>query len=120
MEKTAIKWTLILMTIISLLSVFIDYRFALGVVLGTVFSLIHYFVLNKNVNSILNNEKTFTSKLGSYFIRLFILAIPLYLSIRFDSLFNIYGAFIGLLLLKISLVVSTIFVENRNNNDRIY
>ena len=72
MEKMAVKWTIIQMIVIAIASSFVNFRFALGIVLGGIFSLIHFFVLSKNVSSILNNEKTSTAKVGFLLIRMLI------------------------------------------------
>ena len=120
MEKMAVKWTIIQMIVIAIASSFVNFRFALGIVLGGIFSLIHFFVLSKNVSSILNNEITSTAKVGSLLIRMLILAFPLMISYKYGEIFNIYGVFFGLMLHKISIIASTIFVEISNNNDKIY
>ena len=120
MEKMAVKWTIIQMIVIAIASSFVNFRFALGIALGGIFYIIHFFVLSKNVSSILNNEKTSTAKVGSLLIRMLILAFPLMISYKYGEIFNIYGVFFGLMLHKISIIASTIIIEISNNNDKIY
>ena len=117
MEKMAVKWTIIQMIVIAIASSFVNFRFALGSAFAAFSS---FFVLSKNVSSILNNEKTSTAKVGSLLIRMLILAFPLMISYKYGEIFNIYGVFFGLMLHKISIIASTIFVEISNNNDKIY
>jgi len=105
MDKKVYKITSLLAISLGLISLFINYQFALGVILGYVFSMIYLFTLEKsyaNLNS--DYEINFFHYL-LVIVRYILLALPMLIACLLPQVFNVFGAFVGLILFKVSLLI---------------
>lgn len=100
----------ILATILSLLSCLVDFRIGVGIMLGSVFSILNFIMVVFAFSKVMDYRST--SKLSvftSFLFRMIVLAIPLALGIFLPNLVNIYGAVAGILLNKIVMYIDSIF-----------
>ena len=90
-----------------------------GIILGTIFSLIHYTVLQSFFTSILAVRQFNVGRFVLYFLGNFgIFAIPLYIGCVYPDLVNVFGAAFGLTTHNIYIYVSTLMQSYFNRKER--
>jgi len=102
--KRNLRRAFIICAVVSLICVFINWRISTGVLLGFLATIIYAWLLEQSVDRQLNGEKGF-SVLISKIVRLGILALALYVGLKYSGSFNVFGVFFGEMSLKISLLV---------------
>lgn len=110
MNKNLYLISAILGIVASVCCYFINWQISTGIILGIIFSLIYFLILNK---SYLINEDGTLSK-GSivlFLLRMIVIAIPLLISCLLPNIFNIFGAFGGVMLFRIVMII--VFFKNR-------
>ncbi|MEG0240576.1 hypothetical protein [Anaerorhabdus sp.] len=98
--KSTIKPTMVLSGIIMVVGLFFNYRFSLGVLLGTSVSVLHLMRLEGNITQGLDSKKKLGGWIFMFLTDLIMLAIPLMLAVMLPQIFDLIGAAVGLLLNK--------------------
>ncbi|MEG0077152.1 ATP synthase subunit I [Anaerorhabdus sp.] len=98
--KSTIKPTMVLSGIIMVVGLFFNYRFSLGVLLGTSVSVLHLMRLERNITQGLDSKKKLGGWIFMFLTDLIMLAIPLMLAVMLPQIFDLIGAAVGLLLNK--------------------
>ncbi|SJZ39697.1 ATP synthase subunit I [Anaerorhabdus furcosa] len=96
-----IKPTLILCGVVMVIGLFFGYRFSLGVLVGTIISILHLYRLERNITLGLENKKKIGGWIFMFLTDLILLAIPLMLAVVLPQFFDFIGAAVGLLLNKV-------------------
>lgn len=112
MSKT-IKPTIILCGIGMVIGLFFDYRISLGLLLGTIVSILHLAKLEQNITAGLSNNRKVGGWIFMFVIDLVILAIPFVLAILLPQVFNLFGVAIGLLLNKVVIYGMNLFGKEK-------
>lgn len=97
----------IALIVVTAVAAIIDWRVAIGIILGYLFSLVHSWVLKLRFGS-LNPTRV---KLGAYLGVLFgliVLAIPMLIAMLLPQFVHFFGVFIGLVYQKYTLYVQAI------------
>lgn len=112
MSKT-IKPTVILCAVGMIIGFLFDYRISLGLLLGTIVSILHLAKLEQNITAGLSNNRKVGGWIFMFMIDLVILAIPFVLAIVFPQVFNLFGVAIGLLLNKVVIYGMNLFGKEK-------
>ena len=105
MNKILYLISFIVSLLASLICLFIKWQISTGIILGTVFSLIYFFLLNKSYSIDENGNLNKGNPLG-FFLRIIIIALPLLISCLLPNYFNIFGAFGGVMLFRIVMMIT--------------
>lgn len=109
MKKNLFVICAIVSLLVSIVCYFIKWQIATGIILGTLFSLLYFFVLNlsfkMNADGTINRG---SALLG--ILRLFIIAMPLFIAFMLPEVFNIFGAFAGVMIFRIIMMIA-FFIE---------
>lgn len=117
LSKQTLKISIIILIIGLIVGFLLDISVVIGIILGTIFSYIHLWLIKSSVFK-MTSEVKIPFSFTSYLLRMLVLAFPLYLGYRFEFV-NILAVAVGLLNIKVSLILGTIFVEIGENNDKI-
>jgi hypothetical protein len=100
----------------ALSSVFLSFRFSLGILLGGLISIVNFYWLEQDLKRVFQKlmEGSKSSAFFKYFIRFAVTAVVLYFIISADIV-NVIGLLIGLSLVMINIVF-TVFVVNLKKN----
>ena len=81
-----------------------NWTISTGIIIGLLSSLIYFFLLNKTYKI---NEDGSISKGGiiAFFLRIIILALPLLIACLLPNIFNIFGAFGGVMLFRFVMII---------------
>ncbi len=81
-----------------------------GLVLGTVFSVINFILIGQTLPLRIgkSKRKTFLLSLGSIFCRYVLLAVPVFVAVKFAD-FNLVAAILGLFMIQIVILADHIF-----------
>lgn len=109
MKKNLFIVSGILGIIASAIGVFFALNIGLGILLGTVFSLLYFYLLNISYKVDENGNLSRGSGLG-YLLRMIVIAVPLLLSCLLPNIFNVFAAFGGIMLFRIIMFI-TFFKE---------
>ena len=104
MNKTIYLYSGIISIVTSAVCAFFNYRISLGIIIGALSSFVYFYILNMNFKI---NEDGNISKGGilGYVVRLIVLALPLLVSCLLPNVFNIFGAFAGIMLFRIIMII---------------
>jgi len=85
---------------------------AKGIVLGTCFSIINFFLMGKSIPKILGRSRTKASAVGfmSILLRYFFLAIPLVIGMKYVS-FNFVAVVVGIFAIQIVMLVDHLAIK---------
>ena len=85
---------------------------AKGIVLGTCFSIINFFLMGKSIPKILGRSRTKASAVGfmSILLRYFFLAIPLVIGMKYAS-FNFVAVVVGIFAIQIVMLVDHLAIK---------
>ena len=110
MKTKIYVYTTIIALLISGVAMFIDYRFSLGVLLASAFSVINLYLLSMTMKAVLKNGDPNGVGLfmGVNIIRFGLLALVIFIAIKNPQIFNIFGVTLGFTLFLISLFVDGI------------
>ena len=110
MKTKIYVYTTIIALIISGVAMFIDYRFSLGVLLASAFSVINLYLLSMTMKTVLKNGDPSGMGLfmGVNIVRFGLLALVIYVAIKNPEIFNIFGVTLGFTLFLISLFIDGI------------
>lgn len=113
MNKEIYLYSGILTVIASVICAYFNWTIATGIIIGALSSFIYFYILNLNFKI---NDDGNISKGGvlGYFIRIIVLALPLLVSCLFPKYFNIFGAFGGIMLFRIVMIVM-FFIKKGDN-----
>lgn len=102
--KKTLKPTIIVSCLLSIVFLFVNFKYSISILVGTLFSILHLFKLEKDIDSLLANR---VSK-GSYFrfmLNMLILMCPFILTVIFPESLDFIGCFIGLVINKVIFYV---------------
>lgn len=101
--------TAVLAIVLSGICFFIDYRISLGILLAGSFSLLNMFLLSVTMKQAMSDKLGGQGLLmGGSFIRFALLIGVLYIAVRNQQLFSVYGLLIGFTLFMIALVIDAL------------
>lgn len=92
----------IIVLVLALLLLFLDYKISLGVILGFIFSVLNYRLIEYRYMNM--DAYNALSILGSL-ICILLLGIPLLISFLLPNIFSYIGVMIGLLVIKVKLII---------------
>lgn len=102
--KTTFRYSLIIISIIAAVFLFLDFRVSLGMFLGLLSFYLYLNIMTFNMTSLLNGRKASKGILVLvHILDLLILILPLLLASLLPNLFNIFGVFTGLMINRILL-----------------
>ena len=104
----------LILGIIILLFVIVDYKIALGILIGFLFALINKKLLTYRINHLMESKKVSLLARFGGFISILLLSIPLLLSFLYPNILSWIGAFIGLLFDKLFLYLKTFIGVNHD------
>lgn len=95
--------------LIAILLVVIDYRITCGMILGLICYRLYYILLTMSIEDQIDVPSEVKARnIGAVALRLLLLAFPLLVSFVIPELFNVWGAFLGLLAFKITVYAYSI------------
>lgn len=104
MNKHIYLISLLVSIIASLICLFFDWKISLGIILGVISSFIYFYALNKSYK--LNDDGTINrGGFILFIVRILIIAFPLLIACLLPNVFNIFGAFGGVMLFRIVMIV---------------
>ena len=76
-----------------------------GLILGTVFSIINFIIMGEILPLRIgrSNNKTFLLSLGSMFFRYILLAVPLFIAVKFEQ-YNIISVIFGIFMIQLFIL----------------
>lgn len=92
----------LIVVLLALLFLFLDYKISLGIILGFIFSMLNYRLIEYRYKNM--DTYNIWSILGSL-ICILILGVPLLISFLLPNIFNYIGVMIGLLIIKTKLII---------------
>lgn len=103
MNKNIYLYSGILAVIVSLICAYFNWRISTGIIIGVLCSFVYFYTLNESFKI---NEDGSVSKGGllGFFIRIVLIAFPLLVACLFPNIFNIFGAFGGVMLFRIVMI----------------
>jgi len=108
MEKKVLKLSITITLIMSILALFVNYKFTLGLLCGQIFFIFYLLILSYVMNRRLQGRNddiwTILLKIG----RISLLGIPMLLAFLFPNIFDIFGAFIGVMMFKICTIIEAL------------
>lgn len=108
-EKKYFLWTLLIAGIMSIVSLLVDYRISLGIVIGTLASLVNYGLLTLQMTMIVLNQQMNVIRFAiGYLIRFACLFIPLLFAVYRPEICNVWAVFVALMLFKVVMYVEGI------------
>lgn len=109
MNRKIYLYSGILSIIASVICAYFNWRISTGIIIGVICSFLYFYVLNENFK-IDENGKISKGGIFGYFIRIALLALPLLVACLFANIFNIFGAFGGVMLFRIVMIIM-FFIE---------
>ena len=103
-----------ILLVIILIAMLINYRIALGIILGYIFYLIYQYLLEKRVDYILKAKEVNFLSYISNILSLVILALPFLISLLFPKVFHWSGALIGMMFVKIYMYINSFIGVNND------
>jgi hypothetical protein len=96
--------------------IFMPYRFALGMLLGSLISIVNFYWLGRDLRKVFSrlSGRATSSVMFKYYIRFVVTAITLYFIISGD-LVDIIGLLIGLSTVVIAMVLTTVVAYSKKN-----
>lgn len=120
MKKQVVHLTLLSMLILSLLFLIWDYRWSIGIVVGTLTSLLNLLILTWYCTGILKDRSGGGVQFGMFsLVRIAILSIPLAIAGAFPQTMNIFTVALGLLLLRICILIDEFKVRRQEKKNDI-
>lgn len=113
MKKEIILYSGVVSLLASAICFYFDWRISTGIIIGVLSSFIYFYILNMNFKI---NEDGNISKGGilGYFIRIIVLALPLLIACLFPNVFNIFGAFGGIMLFRLVMIIMFFIKKGEN------
>lgn len=96
--------------------IFMPQRFALGMLLGSVISIVNFYWLGRDLRKVFSrlSERATSSMMFKYYIRFAVTAVVLYFIISYD-LVDVIGLLIGLSTVVIAMVLTTVAIYSKKN-----
>lgn len=92
---------------------FFDYRYSIGILLGSISAYLHFQRMIQHYTNVLGEKKySMGSHIFYYIINMVILAVPVVLGAFFDNYVSVWGVFIALFVNHICL-----YIENWNRKE---
>lgn len=108
MEKKVLKLSITITLIMSILALFVNYQFTLGLLCGQLCFSIYFLNLCYSIDKQLKGDAwkiwTILLKVG----RIILLGIPMLFAFLWPNIFNIFGAFIGVMMFKICTIIGAL------------
>lgn len=81
-----------------------------GLILGTLFSIVNFIIMGETLPMRINRSrgKTFFTALGSIFFRYLLLAVPIFVAIKYEQ-FNLFAAIAGIFLVQMAILFDHLF-----------
>lgn len=103
MKKEIYLYSGIVSLVACVISAFFNWRISTGILIGALSSFIYFYILNLNFRIVDGN----ISKGGvlGFIVRILILALPLLIACLLPNYFNIFGAFGGVMIFRIIMII---------------
>jgi hypothetical protein len=107
---------IVLAVFLSISAVFLPNRFTLGILLGGLISILNFHWLYHNLKNVFQSltERAKSSIMAKYYLRFILTAILLFIIITKD-LVHVLGLLIGLSIVVINIVMTTIMMISKKN-----
>jgi hypothetical protein len=107
---------IVLAVFLSISSIFLSNRFTLGILLGGLISILNFHWLYHNLKNVFQGltERAKSSIMAKYYLRFILTAILLFFIITKD-LVHVFGLLIGLSIVVINIVMTTIMMISKKN-----
>jgi hypothetical protein len=107
---------IVLAVFLSISAVFLSNRFTLGILLGGLISILNFHWLYHNLKNVFQSltERAKSSIMAKYYLRFILTAILLFIIITKD-LVHVLGLLIGLSIVVINIVMTTIMMISKKN-----
>ena len=94
----------VLAIIASVVCAYFNWRISTGIIIGIICSYGYFYLLNKSLNV---KEDGSISKGGviGFLVRILLIALPLAISVLLPEYFNIFGAFAGVMIFRIIMII---------------
>lgn len=104
MNKQIYLFSGILAIIASMVCAYFNWRISTGIIIGIICSYGYFYLLNKSLNV---KEDGSISKGGviGFLVRILLIALPLAISVLLPEYFNIFGAFAGVMIFRIIMII---------------
>ena len=103
--------TALIALILSGITLFIDYRIALGILLSAGYSLVNMLMLSESMKMMIGNKESganYSALIAGNIVRFGLLLVVIYIAVKNPGLFNIYGVLAGFMLFMIALVIDAL------------
>lgn len=107
MSKKNFLYVYLLVLLLTIIFLFIDFKISLGIIVGHLFSLINYYLIILRYRD-LSKVSAFT--IISIIFSTLVLVIPIMLAFLLPDIISWIGVIIGLLVLKMSIIITNIKV----------
>lgn len=104
MNKKIYLYSGVLGIVASLIAYFFNWRVSTGIIIGVLSSYLYFYILNMNFKIKEDGTISKGNVLG-FIIRILVIALPLLIACVFPNIFNIFGAFAGVMLFRIVMIV---------------
>lgn len=111
MKKEIYLYSGIISILASVVCAFFNWRISTGIIIGALSSFLYFFILNENFK--VEDGKMTKGGIFGFFIRIIVLALPLLIACLLPEYFNIFGAFGGVMLFRIVMIV--IFLKEKED-----
>lgn len=109
MNKNVYLYSIILGIVASLICAYFNWRISTGIIIGLLSSYLYFYILNMSFKVKEDGTISKGNILG-FFIRILTLALPLLIAFLYPNIFNIFGAFAGVMVFRIVMIV-IFFIE---------
>ncbi len=114
MENRIVRYSTICGLALAAALLIFDWRWSAGIVIGLVFFVIYFLMLRLKIDEQLSAAGSGkASDAFSKAARMLILAVPLLLGFVFPEFISFWGVFIGLMMFRVTLVVTSIFLKDK-------
>jgi hypothetical protein len=115
-KRLEISNWIVLAVFLSLSAVFLSNRFTLGILLGGLISILNFHWLYHNLKNVFQSltDRAKSSIMAKYYLRFILTGIVLFFIITQD-LVHIFGLLIGLSIVVINIVMTTVLMISKKN-----
>lgn len=111
MNKKLYLFTGVLALIASVVCLIFDWRISTGIIIGLLSSYLYFYILN--VEFKIEDGQISKGGILGFFLRILVIALPLFIACVLPNVFNIFGAFAGVMIFRIIMMI--VFYKEREN-----
>ncbi len=108
MDKKIRLLSIVITIVLSIIFAFINKAISAGMILGCIASMLYVQLLTIDMNKTINQQQDSIKKIISKLFRLSIIIVSMLIAMIIPEKVNVFGVFFGLMIIKISLLISAI------------